>query len=72
MQRQFLNALLATAALSADSGLLLVNRFTLSCKPLHSLLSVALLTFCISRHIQVTVHFHPSTLFYLKTLTWPL
>lgn len=31
MERQFLNALLAIAAVSADSGLLVVNRFTLSC-----------------------------------------
>lgn len=29
-----LNALLAVAAVSADSALLVVNRFTLSCKPL--------------------------------------
>ena len=31
MERQFLNTLLAVAAVSADSGLLVVNRFTLSC-----------------------------------------
>ena len=32
MERQFLNGLLAIAAVSADSGLLVVNRFALSCK----------------------------------------
>lgn len=31
MERQFLNTILAVAAVSADSGLLVVNRFTLSC-----------------------------------------
>ena len=31
MERQLLNGLLAIAAVSADSGLLVINRFTLSC-----------------------------------------
>lgn len=34
MERQFLNGLLAIAAVSADSGLLVVSRFTLSCMAL--------------------------------------
>lgn len=33
MERQLINALLAIAAVSAESGLLVVNRFALSCKP---------------------------------------
>lgn len=31
MERQLLNAFLAVAAVSADSGLFVINRFTLSC-----------------------------------------
>lgn len=34
MEHQLLNALLAIAAVSADSALFVLNRFTLSCKPL--------------------------------------
>ena len=32
MDRQLLSGLLAIAAVSADAGLLVVNRFALSCK----------------------------------------
>ena len=44
MERQLLNAFLAIAAVSADSGLLVVNRFTLSCNAPVSLKTSPLLT----------------------------
>lgn len=64
MERQLLNGLLAIAAVSADAGLLVVNRFALSCKPSCPLPSLHLLNIWghISRHIQVSFHFRTSTL----------
>ena len=38
MERQILHGLLAIAAVSADSGLLVVNRFILSCNTPHPFL----------------------------------
>lgn len=63
MERQIFNGLLAIAAVSADSGLLVINRFTLSCEPflLLSKSAFAHNPRHISWHIQVSIHFRINT-----------